>query len=183
VASNVVEWAGRPHVQAWLALAPPLGSVDLRPYFTYSREKLSLGVVASRLAPGLQELLIKVQSDVPTVRRTAIDAIGEVGPDERGQVLEALLHALGRLPGGPAFAAALELAGRVPDTVAEVCDALMRVPVNAVPVGQAQRAVLQLPAEHPAAAALFARWRSGGVPALERVVRIALDTRAARGRG
>jgi len=183
VASNVVEWAARPHVQAWLALAPPLGSVDLRPDFTYSREKLSLGVVASRLAPGLQELLIRVQSDVPTVRRTAIDAIGELGPDERGQVLEALLHTLGRLPGGPAFAAALELAGRVPDTVAEVCDALMRVPVNAVPVAQAQRAVLQLPAEHPSTIALLARWRSGGVPALERVVRIAIETRAARGRG
>src|SRR6266498_4530958 len=87
----VAAWVAKPHVRAWLTLAPRLGGTDLRPYFTYSRDKLSLGVVASRLPPRLQELLLQVEAEVDPVRRAALDRVKELDPTERGQLVDELL--------------------------------------------------------------------------------------------
>jgi KAP family P-loop domain len=180
--SEVQEWLSREHVRTWLRLEPALARVDLRPYFTYSRDKLSLGVVAMRLAPQLQELLADLQSDLAASRRAALAAVATLGPEEQDQVVQALLDAVTRTPGGPAIRAAAELAGRVPQVVQTTCDTLMRVPLNAVEPPRALTVIRYLPRDHPAVAALIDRWQRSGVPALESVVTTAL-AQATRARG
>jgi len=143
IADEVRAWAEKPHARAWLRLDPPLGEIDLRPYFTYSRDKLTFGVAVTRLPPHLQEMLTKVQAEVDSVRRLACDAIAQLPDGERVQLVEALVDTVTRRPGGPGFVAALELAERAPDTLLAVCDALKRIPPQAIPIGRAGIAVLR----------------------------------------
>jgi hypothetical protein len=182
VTAQVQAWADKPHVRAWLTLEPALGTTDLGPYFTYSRDKLSLGVVVSRLAPPLQELLARIQSDREAVRRSALDKVAALVEDERGQLVEALLGGLLRHPAGPAFTAALELVDRVPETVAVVCEAMTRIPTAAVPAARVTTAVRRLPAGKQMVEDLLDRWERSGIPALETVTRAAREGRARSGR-
>jgi hypothetical protein len=182
LSSDVTEWIGRQHIRSWLSLEPQLAGVDLRPYFTYSRHKLSLGVVVSRLAPRLQELLANMQADIDATRRAALEGLKGLDIEERDQVVAALLENLARQPGGPAFVAAVEMADRLPETVQAVCEAMMKLPVSAVPAPRATTAVRRLPREHPAAVALLDRWQHSGVPALEGMVTAARQAAARGGR-
>lgn len=179
---DVRAWADKPHVRAWLRLPPQLGEIDLRPYFTYSRDKLTLGVAVTRLPQHLQELLTKVQIDVEGARLSACDAIAALPEGERLELLEALLDTLGRHPAGPAFVAVLDLVDRAPDTLPAVCDALMRIPVNAVPVRWVGRAVMRLPKTDPAAAAVLDRWAASDVARLTTVLSKAREAQSRGGR-
>ncbi|GAA1770735.1 KAP family P-loop NTPase fold protein [Nonomuraea bangladeshensis] len=182
VAEEVRAWADKPHVRAWLRLEPPLSEVDLRAYFTYSRDKLAFGVAVTRLPPHLQELLTRVQTEVAGLRRHACDEIAKLPDDERVQLVEALVEMLTRRPGGPAFIAALELAERAPDTLSAICDALMRIPPQAVPRGQAGNAVLRLPADNPTVSALLDRWESSDTSGLKGVISAAREAQRRSGR-
>lgn len=182
VAEEVRTWADKTHVRAWLRLEPPLGELDLGPYFTYSRDKLAFGVAVTRLLPHLQELLTRVQTEVAGVRRLACDEIGKLPDDERVQLVEALVEVLTRRPGGPAFLAAIELAERAPDTLPAICDALMRVPPEAVPRGQAGNAVLRLPVENSMVSALLDRWENSDAPGLKGVISTARQAQRRGGR-
>jgi hypothetical protein len=182
VTEEVRAWSDKPHVRAWLRLEPPLGEVDLRPYFTYSRDKLTFGVAVTRLPPHLQELLTKVQSEVDGVRRLACEEIAKLPEDQRVQLVEALVEVLARRPGGPAFVAALELAERAPDTLSAICDALMRIPPEAVPRGRAGNAVRRLPADNPTVSVLLDRWQNSDVPGLRTVISTAREARRRSGR-
>jgi hypothetical protein len=177
---DVRVWVDKPHVRTWLQLPPGLGEVDLRRYFTYSRDKLTLGVAVTRLPQHLQELLTKVQTDVDAARLAACKAVAALPDGERVQLVEALLDTLGRHPAGPAFIAALDLVDRAPDTLPAVCEALMRIPVNAVPVKWAGRAVVRLPKTDPAAVAVLDRWAACDVARLKSVI---TNAREAQGLG
>jgi hypothetical protein len=179
---EVDEWVGREHVQAWLKLEPPLAGLDLRPYFTYSRHKLSLGVVVARLAPRLQKLLGDLQSGVPATLRTAAADVGKLAAEERAQLIDALLDAVVRNPAGQAFTAAAELVERIPDVVQVVCEGLARVPVNAVPPQRVLSVARHLPLDHPSVVALLDRWQNSGIPALEKAVGVVRGQVARSGR-
>lgn len=181
-AEEVRTWADKPHVAVWLRLDPSLGEVDLRPYFTYSRDKLSLGVAVTRLPPHLQELLTKVQTDVAGVRRQKCEEIGRLPQDERVQLVEALVEVLTRRPSGPAFVAAIELAERAPDTLSAICDALMRIPPAAVPRGHAGNVVRRLPIDNPAVLALLDRWEGSDATGLKSVISAAREAQRRSGR-
>ena len=182
IADEALAWADKPHVRVWLRLDPPLGEIDLRPYFTYSRDKLTFGVAGTRLPPHLQEMLTKVQAEVDGVRRLACDAIAQLPDGERVQLVEHLVDAIARRSGGPAFVAALELAERAPDTLSAVCDALMRIPPQAVPIGRAGNAVLRLPADNPVVSVLLDRWENSDVPGLKGVITQAREAQRRSGR-
>ncbi|WP_216914144.1 KAP family P-loop NTPase fold protein [Nocardia noduli] len=175
-------WMNKPHVRAWLRLAPSLASTDLRPYFTYSRDKLSLGVAVARLPQHLQELLTKIQGDVAALRRDACQRIAALPSGERAQLVEALLYTLERQPGGPAFDAVLEIAGHCPDVVATICDKLLTLPASAVPLSKVPTAVNRLPTDNPNAVAVLEYWQNSGIPRLKAVVTAARDTPRQRGR-
>lgn len=179
---DIRAWTEKPHIHAWLRLPPQLGEIDLRPYFTYSRDKLTLGVAVTRLPKHLQELLTKVQTDVDRARLSACDAIAVLPEGERLELLEALLDTLGRHPAGPAFIAVLDLVDRAPDTLAAACEALTRIPPNAVPVKWAGRAVMRLPKTEPAAVAVLDRWAASDVAGLKTVINKAREAQNRGGR-
>lgn len=110
--SDAETWADKTHIAEWLRADPPFAGTDLRPYFTYSRDKLSFGVSASRLAPHLQRLITDVQSDIEANRRSHYSTVAELDQTERMQFVEALLDRVQRDPASVALIAALELAER-----------------------------------------------------------------------
>jgi KAP family P-loop domain len=121
---NVRGWADKPFIRDWLCLDPPLKEVDLRAYFTYSRDKLSFGVTASRLAPHLQKLLNLVQDDREPTRRSHYPEVAALEPSERAQLVEALLDRVHRHPQGVALTSVIELAELNIDIVDTVCESL-----------------------------------------------------------
>ena len=182
VADDVRTWAEKAHVAAWLRLSPPLAGVDLRPYFTYSRDKLTFGVSAARLAPHLQDLLARLQStDAAAARRAVCDQIGGLPEGERTELVDAFVDALARRPSSTSVAGALELAGRVPDTLQVICGTLLKVPVDAIPPGQAAAAVQLLPADDPTVSTLLDRWENSGVKGFKGLLGQAREARR-RGR-
>jgi hypothetical protein len=163
-------WAAKPRVREWLQLDPPLRDIDLRPYFTYSRDRLSPGVAASRLPADLQGLVVGAQSDTPHVRRAVVDRICALDPDRRAQVVEALASAIERNPGGPAVDAAAEIAEKAGDAVDAVVRALRRIPPTVFPPAKAVTIVRRLPSDHPAVVALLDGWAGSGVSNLANLV-------------
>lgn len=180
--SDAETWADKTHIAEWLRADPPFAGTDLRPYFTYSRDKLSFGVSASRLAPHLQRLITDVQSDVDANRRSHYPTVAELDQAERMQFVEALLDRVQRDPASVALIAALELAEKNPDIVAAVCLALQRVPPAAIPQRAGTAAVRRLPGDRPEAAALLQRWEDSDHAALSTVVKKARQV-AARAKG
>lgn len=163
-------WADKPHIAGWLRAEPSLKKVDLRPYFTYSRDKLSFGVSGSRLAPHLQQLLVQVQSDVEQSRRSHYPSVAALEVSERAQFIEALLERVLRTPASIALTAALELVELNPDVVEPVCAALARVPPAAIPATAGTAAVRRLPAGNAAVIALLDSWEASTNTGLKTLV-------------
>lgn len=172
-------WANKPHIAEWLRADPPLAGRDLRPYFTYSRDKLSFGVSASRLAPHLQRLITDVQSDVEANRRSHYPAVAALDANERMQFIEALLDRVQRAPGSVALTAVLELAEKNQDIVSVVCAALQRVPPASIPARAGTMAVRRLPRDNADVIDLLQRWQESENTGLSTVVQTA---RVAAGR-
>lgn len=179
--TEVEVWADKPHIAEWLKVDPPFGGTDLRPYFTYSRDKLSFGVSASRLAPHLQRLISDVQSDIEANRRRHYPTVTGLNPAERTQFVEALLERVQRDPGSIALTAALELAEKNTEILPTVCAALMRVPPAAIPRQAGTAAVRRLPAAHPDVITLLDRWESSENTGLRTVVAQARQSARTRG--
>jgi hypothetical protein len=172
-AEEVRTWAGREPVQAWLRLPPRLAAVDLRPYFTYSRDRLSLAAVsAAQLSGAQQRLLGRLLGSTDTVRRAGVD--GLVAADSRDQ--EPVTNALGRAlltTPNEAFVAVFETIDRLPGARDVLFRALDRLPPTAVPVQHVAVAARRLPVDDPRTAALLEKWASAGRDDLTRMVGLA----------
>lgn len=168
--TEAANWADKPHIVEWLRVEPSLKQVDLRPYFTYSRDKLSFGVSASRLAPHLQQLLTHVQSDIEQNRRSHYSAVASLDPSERAQFVEALLERVQRHPASTALTAALELAEQNADIVQPVCESLSRIPPASIPAATGTAAVRRLPGDSPAVMSLLDRWQASDNASLKTLV-------------
>ncbi|WP_165355101.1 KAP family P-loop NTPase fold protein [Nocardioides oleivorans] len=179
--SEAQTWADKPHIAAWLRADPPLASIDLRKYFTYSRDKLSFGVSASRLSSALQKLLTQVQNDLSASRRSYYPQVKDLDSIERAQFTEALLERVQRAPASTAMTAALELAEHIPDIVQQVCDVLKRIPATSIPPETASKAVNRLPAGGPGVSSLFEVWASSDNTALKTVLEASLAARERTG--
>lgn len=180
--SDAETWADKTHIAEWLRADPAFAGTDLRPYFTYSRDKLSFGVSASRLAPQLQRLITDVQSDVEANRRSHYATVTALDSTERMQFVEALLDRVQRDPASVTLTAALELAEKNPDIVAVVCTALQRVPPASIPARAGTAAVRRLPRDNPDVAALLQRWEDSDNGGLRTVVKKAREA-SARAKG
>ncbi|AII11481.1 hypothetical protein EP51_46810 (plasmid) [Rhodococcus opacus] len=174
-------WADKTQIAEWLRADPPFGGTDLRPYFTYSRDKLSFGVSASRLAPHLQRLLTDVLSDVEANRRSHYPAVAALDSAERTQFVEALLERVQRDPASIALTTAFELAEKNTDIVPAVCAAVQRIPPAAIPRGAGMAAVRRLPLDHNDVTALLDRWESSESSGLSTVVQQARQSARRKG--
>lgn len=159
--SDAEVWAAKTYIADWLRADPSFAGTDLRPYFMYSRDRLSFGVSASRLAPHLQRLVTDVQSDIEANRRSHYPAVKDLEPSERMQFIDALLERVQRNPAGTALTAALELAEKNSDIVGAVCAALLPLPPSSIPPTAGTAAVRRLPLDDDAVAQLLQRWEDG----------------------
>jgi len=164
-AEQAEAWAALPRTRSWLRLPPDLSQIDLRPYFTYFRDRLVVGTSASALRPALQALLGRLTSEIPLVAREAVGACESLQPADQNDVVAALLDTAARRPDGPVLDAAAALAGRLPRTAATVCDALGRIPHASLPPLKIPGLLLRLP-DGPEKAALASGWTASGVPAV-----------------
>ena len=179
--TDAESWAAKPSIAEWLRAEPALAETDLRPYFTYSRDKLSFGVSASRLAPHLQQLLGNVQSDIDANRRSHYSAVNALDPIERAQFTEALIDRVRRHPSSIAMTALLELSELNADIVQSACDALMRIPTASITGATGTTAVRRLPAGHPAVTSLLDHWVASDNATLKALVAGARRTQAKKG--
>lgn len=161
----VLAWVQQPNVAQWLQLEPALGAVDLAPYFTYARAKLTINARAARLPAALQDLLGRLLSDADAARRTAARSVATaVSAQDLPLLLEHLLERVLRDPDGSAMDGALEVAQAVPAAVAAVCHALGQIPLDTFPRAKVPTVVRRLPADRPEVQALLDGWRSSGHP-------------------
>lgn len=178
VHSDAEAWAEKTYIADWLRADPSFAGTDLRPYFMYSRDRLSFGVSASRLAPHLQRLITDVQSDIEANRRSHYQAVKDLEPSERMQFIDALLERVQRNPGGTPLTAALELAEKNPDIVGAVCAALLSLPPSSIPLPAGTSAVRRLPLDDAAVAQLLQRWEDGDNTQLRTLVKGAREAAA-----
>lgn len=180
-ADGAREWSSKPHIARWLRIEPALSGIDLGPYFTYSRDRLSFGVAASRLSPHLQQFLTKILGEsLERLRRVHIDAIAALDAAERSQLAEALLERVQHRPSADGLGAAIELAGRCSDVTSLICSGLSLVPARQIQVKTAISAVRRLPANDPAADALLTAWATHGTDAVRKAIESARGAKATR---
>ena len=168
----VREWAEKPVVRAWLQLPPTLATVDLRPYFHYSRGQLSLAAVSGTRLSGLQRRLLGwLLGATDRLRREGIDGLANADVGDQGPIIEALAKALLTNP-EEAFVAVCETVERIDGARDALLRALDRLPAAAVPVRHVPVAGARLPSGDPRTVALLNKWSSAGREDLAKMVDI-----------
>lgn len=176
-ADAAASWLARPKTRAWLRLSPALGGIDLRPYFSYFRDRLTVGSVTATLRPRLQILLGDLLSDAQVQSRAALDACKKLTEDEQDLVAGALIDAVARRPDGPGFFSACEFAARMPRTAPAICEALAAIPHRSLPALKVPGAVRRLEGAS-GSAELAAGWAASNVGAVAKAAAAALKPRA-----
>jgi hypothetical protein len=169
VEAMLQQWVSRPRIASWLRIPPLLGEIDLRIYFSYFRDRLTIGTSASTLDPRLQALLGRIlHEENNRVRRAAIDEVGQLSEPDQDALLEALLDAARRKPDSNAFRASAEVGGRVKRLGPVVCEALQTIPHQLVQPMRILPAIAQLK-DSDGADALIAAWKASTVAAVATV--------------
>ncbi len=177
VAEAAASWVARAKANAWLRLAPELATVDLRPYFSYFRDRLVVGSAAATLRPELQILLGGLTSDVSAMSRDALGACEKLGLTDQGLVTTALMDAVLRRPDGPALLPACELAARVPHVAGTVCGGLASIPHPSLPRMQIPSIMARLKST-PGAADLLVGWSASPVTEVARAAGVVMRARS-----
>src|SRR5690606_13328793 len=126
-----------------------------------------------RLPAHLLALLVGIHAEQSAKRRSALDAVAALVPNERFQLLEPLLAALVRQPHGNALTGAVELAERAPDTAVDVVMALARIPPEAMPPNQITAVVRRIPAGTHGLPELLDAWQNSDESAVSTMTRTA----------
>lgn len=84
-------WVSDGWVQDWIRMEPLLASIDLRPYFFFSRDLLGpLAGAAQRMTPLAQELLTNLLSESTAVRNQGLKRLGELSAADGNALFEAI---------------------------------------------------------------------------------------------
>jgi len=117
----------------WLAMGPPLASVDLRDYMWVTRDRLGSTMSNATMVPTVVRLLFKqLLSDLgDTTGRAAIKALQ---PPERAILADLLVSEAPRTPGGMKTFQALAEIASMDESAAEAFEALVRrIPKKELP--------------------------------------------------
>ncbi|MHB8878464.1 MAG: KAP family P-loop NTPase fold protein [Myxococcaceae bacterium] len=127
-------WMAAPGVGDWLRTEPPLAGVDLRPYFFFSRDRLSPALPASRLSPELQALLTELRSDAEGTRTAAVASASELDADNFAVVYSRLLDLSARSGStlSREFRSALDIAAQNASAHEPFRDMLVALPPRSV---------------------------------------------------
>ena len=168
ISAELRAWAAQPRVTSWLQSSPQLTGLDLRPYFTYARDKLSPGA-AEMLPPAVQAYVARLLETKARARHAVADEVAAASAEQRGQVVQALIALTRRTPDSEAFSALADIASRAPDVIDAVIDAYIRLPHTAVPVARVAAVLTALPKDHPAVHSLSTTWSGSTVEPLARI--------------
>ena len=81
----------------WLKSDPPLATVDLRPYYFFSRDNLGpLGASVRRLSPAAQEALNQLLHESDAQRMVALKNAGRLSPSDAAAVFDTLVSQMER---------------------------------------------------------------------------------------
>lgn len=139
------QWVTRQRLASWLRLEPQLGELDLRMYFSYFRDRIVIGSVASTLDAKLQILMGRiVQEENGRQRREAIAEIAALKENEQDALISAVLDVAARTPDSNAFRAASEIGGRHPRLGPAICESFRRIPQQTLAPGRIVSALAQL---------------------------------------
>jgi hypothetical protein len=131
VPTEVREWVAQPKVSNWLRLEPSLADINLAPYFTFSRDRLTALITAPRLSAELQRLLRKLQDGkVDPLRAKAVEDTLNLDDGARAELLPALLDAAQQNLDGPAAKSLRELARARPDIATAMFVMLDKLPIS-----------------------------------------------------
>lgn len=127
-------WAADPWTIAWLKIDPRLTGVDLSTYFFLSRDRVADIGGSSRLPPGLQVLLSNLESDIASIRESAVDEARALGIEEQLLLLDASSMRLGALTDKhPLMISLIEIASEQPALTSVAMAALGAVAYSEVP--------------------------------------------------
>ncbi|GHC37872.1 ATPase [Streptomyces anthocyanicus] len=165
LSEEVRAWVEKPHIGAWLRMDPALAGMDLGPYFTFARAKLTLAASTALLPEHIQELLGRLQSDVAGQRRAAVGRVQEtVAAEDLPGLVDHLMQVVQRDPASSATDGVAELCERIPAIARDVCERLRIIPLEILRP-KVTTLVRRLPATDPAVAALLDSWEATGTPA------------------
>ena len=86
-------WIQDQWILQWLNSEPSLSSEDLRPYFYFSREKLTdISSITKRLSPEAQKIIRDLSSPSKAVRNNAFKKAKEISPADASAILDELIE-------------------------------------------------------------------------------------------
>lgn len=135
---DATRWLGTERLAEWVRLDPPLATVDLGPYFYFSRERLIQTMSEARLGPAMQQLLARLGDDTDRTRKAAVNEFAFLSAEEKTVAFDRLMERAEAAPRGSAMKSAADIAGADPTLVAEFALRLARIP----PVNMPQPLVL-----------------------------------------
>ena len=84
-------WSKDSWLENWIRLDPAIGSIDLNPYFYFSRDSLrSQPMRAQRLSPEAQDIFMSLISGSKTMVSSSINQISKLGQGDSANILVAL---------------------------------------------------------------------------------------------
>ncbi|HEV2641075.1 MAG TPA: P-loop NTPase fold protein, partial [Candidatus Elarobacter sp.] len=121
---DAAQWVEHPWLRRWLQLDPPLGAVDLRPYYFFARDRVTVSERAvSRMTAEARRLLADLQSDSDVRRTGAIGQVAGLSPSDATAIVEVLNDQVRRaedLRGNRSpLAVLLDVVGKRPELVAD----------------------------------------------------------------
>lgn len=151
---DAVPFVTDPELRRWLRIEPPLGEVDLQPYFYFSRDKIEITAPGRRLPRALQELLDRLGVESKAHRRDARAKAVELPATELRQLYDALAERFVRTPTTAAAESLIEIAAARDELVASLLAALEA----AAPVRIEQATALLLAQRITQGRPLLERW-------------------------
>lgn len=82
-------WLMEPDLVKWLKMGPPLGNVNLTPYFYLAREQFgAIPKFARRLSQEMQEIIANLLNESDAIRKSALEKVDKFSPEEAMVIFE-----------------------------------------------------------------------------------------------
>jgi hypothetical protein len=135
---------GRERIKHWFASEPSLAKVDLGPYFTLAKERLTLAASGAQLLPeNLQNIMARLADASQAVQETAIDDAKALAPHEIGMLFASLGDATRLNVSAQNMLSLVDVAALSAPLATELASVLGDVPVDGIPITVATRIQLK----------------------------------------
>lgn len=131
-ANETKTWATQAKVQEWLISDPPLASVPLSPYFTFSRDRLKTSARAARLSPEQQKLVNDLRSGTDYTRNEAVKEALKLDDRDLSEITAVLWEHAQQALNGAAAKALVDIGAKHPSTATSLFNDVTTVPKKTI---------------------------------------------------